>query len=250
MKIDLHTHGKLSKKAEFTLEGFREHVLQAKENGLSGFALTEHFNTTNFEYIYDTLDAHYSYMSDYYDVEGLRVFPGMEVDIQEVGHILLIGKRQDIKEINKFLVPYRAKESFIPFDSLIAFVRPYHVLKIGAHPFREAKGLAHLDKGHLKQLDALDLNATDLYHQGLKMKMELVIFASELQLPVVAGSDTHQSLQFGSVYNDLREEVSTIQELKDVIMRNAYDIEISPCLKEKVKAARLVKKTLKKSLSV
>ncbi|WP_231686910.1 PHP-associated domain-containing protein [Bacillus sp. JCM 19034] len=174
----------------------------------------------------------------------------MEVDIKEVGHILLIGNRQDIREVNDFLVPYRSKEEFIPFERLLSFTRPYNLLKIGAHPFREAKGLAHLEKEVLTQLDAFDLNATDLYHQGLKMRMQLAIFAHELQLPVVAGSDTHHYLQFGSVYNELREKAATIDELRAVLMRNAYDITISPCLKEKVKAARLVKKTLKKSLSV
>ncbi len=34
MKIDFHTHAKLSKKAEFTLDGFKEHIENAKENGL------------------------------------------------------------------------------------------------------------------------------------------------------------------------------------------------------------------------
>ena len=52
-------------------------------------ALTEHFNTKNFHEVYDTLDAHFPYEDGYYNVFGLKVFPGMEVDILEVGHILM-----------------------------------------------------------------------------------------------------------------------------------------------------------------
>ncbi|WP_026672943.1 PHP domain-containing protein [Alkalihalobacterium bogoriense] len=250
MNIDFHTHGKLSKKAEFTLEGFQEHIQMAKENRLDAIALTEHFNTTNFEVIYDTLDQHYPYIEDYYVVEGVKVFPGIEVDISEVGHILLIGTRADILDINEKLSAHRLKENFISFASLLELADQYELLKIGAHPFRESKKLSHLPKEQLMQLDALDLNATDLYHQGLKMKDELFQYAYSLELPVVAGSDTHQCLQFGSIYNEFKEEANTIAELKQVIARKKYDIEISPCLQVKVQGARMLKKKMKAVMAV
>ena len=64
-------------------------------------ALTEHFNTKNFHEVYDTLDAHFPYVDGYYDIFGLKVFPGMEVDILEVGHILCIGDLQDVRAMRE-----------------------------------------------------------------------------------------------------------------------------------------------------
>ncbi|MDQ8737518.1 hypothetical protein [Paenibacillus sp. LHD-38] len=58
MNIDLHTHGKLSKKTHFSLEYFLSMVREAKENGLQAVALTEHFNTLNFTDMMDQLDYH------------------------------------------------------------------------------------------------------------------------------------------------------------------------------------------------
>ena len=97
MKIDFHTHGKLSKKVTFSLEYFKEMLDAAKKNGLDAIALTEHFNTHQFMDVYDTLDKEFPYANDYYDVNGVKVFPGMEVDIQEKGHILFIGGRENIR---------------------------------------------------------------------------------------------------------------------------------------------------------
>ena len=74
-------------------------------------------------------------------------------------------------------------------------------LKIGAHPFRIKTPLKHIDHDLLAQLDAFDLNATDIYRQGIEVREEVEGLAQELNLAVVAGSDTHHQLQYGSVYN-------------------------------------------------
>ena len=41
---------------------------------------------------------------------------------------------------------------------------------------------------------------------------------------------------------------STVNEIKTAIKEGHYDVNVSPCLKDKVKAARMVKKVLKKQL--
>lgn len=110
MKIDLHTHGKLSKKSAFSEDYFREMVTEALANGLQALALTEHFNTSNFFGMYETLDRMYPYNGHYYEADGLMIFPGMEVDIAETGHILLIGLKEDILEARYALegIPVKA----------------------------------------------------------------------------------------------------------------------------------------------
>ena len=134
MKIDFHTHGKLSKKVNFSLDYFMDMVKAAKENHLDAIALTEHFNTHRFSDVYDTLDDHFPYVDHYYEIEGLKVFTGMEVDINETGHILLIGKRADLLDFRKELEHYTEKGNFIPFQELLKRTANGDFLVIGAHP--------------------------------------------------------------------------------------------------------------------
>ena len=103
LNFDFHTHAKLSKKADFSLSYIEEMAKKALQCGLDGLALTEHFNTKNFHEVYDTLDAHFPYEDGYYNIFGLKVFPGMEVDILEVGHILCIGDLQDVRAMREQL---------------------------------------------------------------------------------------------------------------------------------------------------
>lgn len=249
MNIDFHTHGKLSKKSAFSLDYFREMIAEAKQNGLDALALTEHFNTSNFSHLYETLDSTYPYNGHYYEAEGLKIFPGMEVDIAETGHILLIGRREDVIAARSGLDEYTRKGHFIPFGQLLDLADAHSLWKIGAHPFRDSTPLHHLDRELLLRLDAFDLNAKDMYKQGVGACRDKVeAFAASLGLPVVGGSDTHQCLQYGSVINHLERPCETVAELKAAVAAGAYTVEISPCLDTKVKSSVMMKKLLKQML--
>ena len=249
MKIDFHTHGKISKKVVFSLDYFTEMVNSAKENGLDAFALTEHFNTHQFIDVYDTLDKEFPYVHDYYEVNGVKVFPGMEVDIKEKGHILFIGRREDIRGLHMKLNPYIDKNNFIPFHLLLEEASEFNFIKIGAHPFRDSTPLHHLERELLTRLDAFDLNGKDLFKQGISVNKEKVFpFAKMLGLPVVGGSDTHQSMQYGSIINQLEEDCHTISDIQQLIAEERYQIDISPDLYTKVEYAQKLKKLLKANM--
>ncbi|RCW77184.1 PHP domain-containing protein [Saliterribacillus persicus] len=250
MIIDFHTHVKISKKSTFMPDYFDTMIQEASESGLHALALTEHFNTIRFFDIYDYLDEHYSYQDGYYHVHDVRVFPGIEVDVKEGGHILLIADRKTIKWIRKQLDSHVEPEQFMPFDSLMDLIEGMDVLKIGAHPFRESTPLAkNITKQQMKKLDALDLNGKDLYAKGSEScKAELISYADEVNLPVVAGSDTHQFLQYGIVGNDFKKDCTNVEMLKASIKANAYELQIADDLFFRVKAAVLVKKYMKKAI--
>jgi len=251
MIIDFHTHIKLSKKTRFDRSYFEEMIREAKANGLDALAVTEHFNTLAFEEIYETLDRHYPYRYGYYEVEGVRLFPGIEVDIRETGHILIIGDRADIVAIRSRLSGHTEENAFIPFRGLLDIAEQYHVLKIGAHPFREGTPLHHLPEEDLKRLDAFDLNGKDLHAQGIEAySKRLYDFAARLGKPVVGGSDTHQNLQYGCVVNELDGTCHTVDDLKEAIAGGRYTVTLSPCLDVKVKSAAQLKKLLKKEMQV
>ncbi|MDQ0230847.1 PHP domain-containing protein [Metabacillus malikii] len=251
MYIDFHTHVKLSKKADFMPEYFREMIQEAQDNGLTAMAMTEHFNTRMFTDIYDYLDNNYSYVEDFYDIDGFRLFPGIEVDVKEIGHILLIGNRKDILAIYKQLIPHKEEEHFIAFRDLLNLAEQYNVLKIGAHPFRKSTPLYHHDIEQLKRLDAFDLNGKDIYTQGEEAyRTKLQPFAEMVGKPIVGGSDTHHFLQYGCVVNRFDVACHTIQQLKSSIQQGQYAIEISPSLPIKVKSAKLVKKYMKQMVEL
>lgn len=250
MSIDLHTHGKLSKKTHFSLDYFLSMAREAKENGLHAVALTEHFNTLHFADMMDQLDHHFEYKGDYYVVEGLKVFSGMEVDVANKGHILIIGNRSHIRVLRQQLEPHTAKDSFIALEELMNRTDGYPLLRIGAHPMRESTPLTHHDADTLRRLDALDINAKDLFQYGFGMADQVRQFADHLGLKVIAGSDSHQPLQFGSVVNHVDNVCETAEQLRSELLSGNYQLEISACLNVKVKAAQMMKELLKKSMVV
>lgn len=249
MKFDFHTHGKLSKKFDFSIDYYKEMAQHALASGLDGVALTEHFNTSNFHDVYETLDKHFEYENGYYNVMGLKVFPGMEVDIAEVGHILCIGERDDVLSMRNELNEYTEEESFIPFAKLLDLRNQYEMLVIGAHPFRKSTPLKDLDPKLLLQLDAFDLNGKDLYKRGIKENiLDVSRFAEELYKPVVGGSDTHHFKQFGAVYNVLERDCNNTLELKEVVLDGKFKIEVAEDLNELVAEAVRLKKIEKSRL--
>lgn len=253
MNIDFHTHVKLTKKTAFSPEFLVEAIGEAKANGLHAMAMTEHFNTLRYGDIYDYLDSRYAYQDDCYDIDGFKLFPGMEVDVRTGGHILMIGSREAILELRSRLEPHCAPDQFVALEQLLDWSEPYReqMLIIGAHPFRESNPLTHHHPETLGRLDALDLNATDLFTYGSGMWRQVEQLAQKIGIPCVAGSDTHHPLQFGSVCNRLSEdagsECARIRDLTQRIRQGHYQIIVSPCLETKVKAARLVKRLMKQA---
>lgn len=249
MKIDFHIHVKLSKKVSFSPDYFRDMIAEARQEGLDAITMTEHFNTLRFHDIYEDLDRRYPYRGHYYDVDGFKVFPGMEVDVAEGGHILVIGTRESILAVRAGLEDHTTPETFVPFDRLISICAAHELLIIGAHPFRESNSLQRLTPEQLARLDAVDLNAKDLRTYGVEaMQAQMTAWAAEQQLPLVGGSDTHHPLQAGSIINTLERACETVPELKQCIQEGAYSITISPCLPVKVRAADEVKQLLQAEL--
>src|SRR5690625_1784247 len=169
MQIDFHTHANLSKKITSSLGEFKEKMCEAKESGLNALAITEHFNAANIIELYETLQEEFPYEEEYYEIEGMKVFCGLEVDVKENGHFLVIGSREDVLTIARLLLPFQQEENFIPVKELVALLSDFNVLKIGAHPLRESTPWNHHDTTILRQFDAYDLNGKDLYTYGLEI---------------------------------------------------------------------------------
>ena len=86
------------------------------------------------------------------------VFPGMETDIAEGGHILSIGPMEAIRDLNRRLGPYKEKGSFLPFAELVKLFDEYPLLVGAGHPFRNGSHVPELQT----RFDFLDLNGKDI----------------------------------------------------------------------------------------
>ncbi|MOA00878.1 hypothetical protein D3C78_1202550 [compost metagenome] len=122
-------------------------------------------------------------------------------------------------------------------ETLLDLSDEHRCIRIGAHPYRDRNPLRQVEPRLLARLDALDLNGRDLHHYGQGMVERVEGLAEITGLPVVAGSDTHQPLQFGCVYNQFERNCDTIAQLREQLRAGNYDYYISPQLHEKVQSA-------------
>lgn len=246
MNIDFHTHVKLAKNLPFSDSYTKVLFREVKTSGLDALCLTEHFNTVGFNEIYKYISKEYTKDGDSFQAEGLRLFPGMEVDISEGGHILMIGSLEHILDLNEKLEPFKEKDKFLSLEKLLIAAQSYKMIIGAAHPFRSGSNIPLLDTGLLSMMTFIDLNGKDCAQKGIETQIEIYEFGNKLNLPVVAGSDTHQHFQYGCIWNDFNHDCSTIQDLIDTINKKEYKINISKDIELKVKSATVLKKALKK----
>ena len=156
MRLDFHTHGKLAKKLPFSTAYTDWLFGEARRAGLDALCLTEHFNTLQFADVYDYIASVSRRTGDTLELEnGLRVFPGMETDVAEGGHILSIGPLEAILELNRRLEPHKEKGDFLPFSRLMELFGQYPVLVGCGHPFRAGGHVPELPEEQLRRLKFL-----------------------------------------------------------------------------------------------
>ena len=246
MEIDFHIHGKLSGKMPFNKEEFINKINEAKSTGMDSFALTEHCHADNFIEGYKYLENNYKYVNDYYDIHGFKVYIGMEVTTNEGLDILVIGNRKYIVELNKKVEITKRNQRFISIVDLFNILDCSNILIIIAHPFRKHTNFPIIDKKIIGKIDAIELNARDLYNNGINyMKNKVNNLGNLLNVPITGGSDSHYFLQISSIKNNFDVECNTIREIKSEIKSNKFIVEISDDLEVRVKSSKIIKKLIK-----
>lgn len=247
MNIDFHTHGKLAKKLPFSKEYTEWLFSEAVDAGLHAICLTEHFNTLGFEEVYEYIRDRYRQEGDCFVTnKGLKIFPGMEVDIAEGGHTLAIGDMDCILGVNRLLEPYKEKGRFMNAEEWILLAKKNHLLLGAGHPFREGGHIHELPPEILDQFDFIDRNGKDSAEDNEKNVRKLLELKKTIGKPIVAGSDTHQATQYGCIYNKFDKDCIYIKELLQEMQQGNYKIEVSPLLEKKVANAGILKRALKK----
>ena len=245
MNLDFHTHGKLAKYLPFSPEYTDWLLGEAKKAGLDAICLTEHFNTKQFDELYGYIAAAGDRCGDAWIFDGLKVFPGMETDIAEGGHVLSIGPMDAIRELNRRLEPYKQKENFLPFARLSELFAEYPVLVGAGHPFRKGGHIPGLPEELLERFDFLDLNGKDIAEDRERSQERTEAVGERLGRPVVAGSDTHQAVQYGCIHTAFEDEFNTFAELSARMKARRYSVEVHPEAAFRVCTAGLLKRSLK-----
>ena len=246
MKLDFHTHGKLAKRLPFSTQYTDWLFEEARNAGLDAICLTEHFNTLQFDELYGYLLETSRREGDTLLLpNGLHIFPGMETDIAEGGHVLSLGTAETILELNRRLAPHKQPGHFLPFERLMDLFQEYDILVGAAHPYREGGHIPELPLEQLKRFDFLDLNGKDVAEDRQRAETLTHALGERLGKPVVSGSDTHQAVQYGCICTDFSAGITTFSELRRQMLAGAYRITVSERAAFQVKTAGVLKRALK-----
>jgi histidinol phosphatase-like PHP family hydrolase len=245
MIIDFHVHGKITSTLPFDEEKFLLTIKEARENGLDSLAITEHLGANNFLEGYEFLKANYNRIQDYYDVDGFKVFYGMEVTTKQDLDILIIGNPELVLVLRNEIISNIKENKYIDINDLFNLNIADELLVILAHPYRDHVQFPKLENFIIDRLDAIELNSKDAYKAGLEeMKEKITELSKKLNLPITSGSDTHYFIQVSTAKNIFSKNCNTVKEIKEEIKSGNYSINLSSELNVRVKCARIIKKLI------
>jgi predicted metal-dependent phosphoesterase TrpH len=246
-KFDLHFHTMISRQLPFSEAHLRQMLDGAMSNGIGTIAITDHIESADYGTVRSYMRKTFSFNRGGYDVRGLRVFPGTEVQTSEDIHVLFLGAEEELDELHRRMEPMIRSGHYPSLRELFSRSGTLELLTIWAHPFREtgtdgARSLRDLaDEEDIPHFDAIDLNAKDIYLYGEQMAAHVRTAAAEEGLPVVGGSDAHHPSQVGSVYNSCERPVVTFEDLRDAIKAGAFRPHVCRELQSKVAEAQQFK---------
>ena len=245
MIIDFHVHGKITSTFPFDKEKFLLTIKEAKEYGLDSLAITEHCGSNNFLEGYEFLKSNYNSIGDYYDIDGFKVFYGMEVTTKQDLDILFIGNAEVVLKLREIINDNLKNDEYIDINDLFRLDIPDELLIILAHPYRDHVEFPELEKHVIERFDAVELNSKDIYKTKIEeMKDKVSKLAEKMKLPITAGSDTHYFIQVSTAKNIFRKDCITVKEIKEEIKCGNYNINFSQDLKVRVKSAIIIKKLI------
>ncbi len=247
MNIDFHVHSKITSNFNFDSDYIAEYIKEGKAVGLDAFAISEHCHAKNFEDAYRYIDSNYEKKGDCYDVGGMKVFTGIEVTTLERFDVVVISDIDRIFELKRKIDKIISNDgyTFIPINKLVDIIRIDNSIVILAHPYRRFDIFPEVDADVFKKMDAVEINATDLFKFGInEMKVRVENLGNEINKNITEGSDAHHPLQIGSVSTKILGQFDNVLELKNEIIRGNVEFCIAKEFRTKVQGARLIKKLL------
>lgn len=202
IKFDMHCHTR-----EGSLDGkipVAEYIKLLKSQGFSGMLITDHDSYNGFRYYRDNLKE---------KIGSFVVLKGIEYDTIDAGHILVILP----ENVKLALMECRG----LPVKLLIDVVHRHGGILGPAHPCGER----HLsftrtraykkDPDIMKSFDFLEaFNSCESSNSNMSARR----LAFQYKLPMLGGSDSHNTDCVGTAYTVFKENISTESELISYIL--------------------------------
>lgn len=138
MKIDFHVHSKITSSFQFESRYMDEYTEECKILGVDAFVISEHCHASNFEEAYKYIDSKYVKEDDYYLVNGIKVFTGIEITTLEKFDVVVASTLDNIFELKRKVDNVLTIEnySYIPIEKLVNLINTDASIVILAHPYR------------------------------------------------------------------------------------------------------------------
>ncbi len=218
MLIDLHAHSALSRCCK--IDG-KDVLLVAKENGMDGIVLTNHYDRS---YLINDDKIEYAkrYIAEFYYVRewalklGVEAYFGVEITMAKHNnvHVLLYGVEPE------FLLEYPDLYDYELMD-LYELAHEYNSILVQAHPLRNNCDVL-LD---LKYLDGIEANCHTIY-EGPHLQTVSNI-ASENKKILTCGGDFHNDAPRAKCGVYLPDELNCMM---DIVNYLKYTNEIKLCV--------------------
>jgi predicted metal-dependent phosphoesterase TrpH len=195
--IDLHCHSRFSADGVAEPEAL---VAQAREKGLSGFAITDHNTCACVDYF----EQHGFLNKEGLPVNGLLIIPGQEITTAE-GHLLALGVR----------LPDNLKG--IPALEAVKLIHAAGGLAIPPHPY-------DFFRAGIREpvLETLEIDALEVFNAATTLKRynrHAFQYAQMRGLPMIASSDAHDSEALGTAYSILEADAFSVAGVLDAIQK-------------------------------
>lgn len=174
----------------------RSLLIEAKNKGLNGIALTDHNTTKGWKEAQEAADK-----------IGMILIQGEEIKIKEnnktIGEILAYFTTKEINSERKTV------------QEVIKEIHNQNGLAIIAHPYHWKKPFKELEK-YKNLVDGIEIfNSRSQSKKGNEMSAR---FAKKNNLPRIAGSDSHTIFEIGQAYIEI--DTTNIEEMKNLIKNN------------------------------
>jgi predicted metal-dependent phosphoesterase TrpH len=183
LRLDLHIHSVYSLDAFNTIETINNRL---KENGLNGYALTDH----------DSLNG----IQEAKDKSGDLVFiPGLEISAKGA-HVLALD-------------PIEAVKTNLSITETVDQIHDQGAIAILAHPYGFPRSWIRIKQVEEARFDAIEVANSAQIPYGLICELNQKL-ANKLRLPITGGSDSHMPETVGRSYTIIE---SDSNEPDDVI---------------------------------
>jgi len=244
--IDLHVHTKVSKNIPFRMEYLDRTVAHAKRVGLHGFAMTEHFHSSDFWEATNAICDRFNYANGRLELPDFTILTGAELTVAEAADIILIGTIDALRGFDRHFGNTVSKGVKPPIAEIFEPCKRLGIITIAAHSTRPGKRLVKVGPEMLANFDALEINGKDVANDHVEQCV--YDYAESLEKPLVGSSDAHYWPQVGAQRTLVPLQDFTLEGLRQCLEDRTTTTHTLPNIQTVVKISKRHKTIIKRRI--